>query len=194
MVVSHPDPSSFTMAVARSYAETVEALGQVAVIRDLYRMNFQPVLNLAEIPGPHFQMSPDVAAELEVIGKPDVLVLVYPIWFGGAPAMIKGYVERVLGANFAVGTIHDDKTQSRLAGCRLLSLTVSGMTENWLEERGLVRGPRVVFDDYLRRSFAMQSSRHVQFGGVNERLSERVAQEHFFLVQQAARKICEELV
>ena len=44
LIVCHPEERSFTLSVARRYAEAVEAHGHEAVVRDLYRMNFDPVL------------------------------------------------------------------------------------------------------------------------------------------------------
>ena len=83
VIVAHPDADSFTMAVARAYSETVAARGQVAVLRDLYRLGFDPVLKAAERPtGGAFTPAPDVAAELEELRGADIFVLVYPIWFG----------------------------------------------------------------------------------------------------------------
>ena len=40
VILCHPEPASFNMAVARTYCETVEACGHRAVLRDLYRMAF----------------------------------------------------------------------------------------------------------------------------------------------------------
>ena len=58
------DSDSFNMAVAQAYCETVRGLGHQAVLRDLYRMGFDPVFKPSERPtDPDFALSPDVAAE-----------------------------------------------------------------------------------------------------------------------------------
>ena len=98
VILCHPGPDSFNHAIARTYCEAVGFYGQQAILRDLYAMDFDPVLKAAERPGPnHPHPYRDVADEIEIIRRSDVFVMIYPIWFGSAPAMLKGYVERVLG-------------------------------------------------------------------------------------------------
>ena len=92
IIACHPDEKSFTLAVANRYAEAVRAHGHEAIIRDLYRMKFNPVLKSAERRG---RPAKDVEKEWGTLGKVDVFVLVYPIWFGTPPAMLKGYIDRV---------------------------------------------------------------------------------------------------
>ena len=69
LIVCHPEEGSFTLSVARRYAEAVEAHGHEAVIRDLYRMDFDPVLRAEER---HGEPARDVAAEWATLGKVDV--------------------------------------------------------------------------------------------------------------------------
>src|SRR5579863_9114538 len=94
----HPEPESFNAAMAKAYCAEVESHGHETIVRDLYAMAFDPVLKARERPGMAFQPMPDVETELAIIGGGDVFVLFYPIWFGGPPAILKGYVERVLGS------------------------------------------------------------------------------------------------
>ena len=48
VIACHPDEHSFTLTVAERYAETIRGHGHEAVIRDLYRMGFNPVLGSDE--------------------------------------------------------------------------------------------------------------------------------------------------
>ena len=99
VIVCHPDPDSFNHAIATTYCDTVRTAGQRVVVRDLYAMGFDPVLKADErsmLGSP--VRSDDVVTELDGLAGSDVFVLIYPIWFGSAPAMLKDYVERVLGA------------------------------------------------------------------------------------------------
>ena len=61
---------------AKHYCDTVEKLGHEVVLRDLYRMGFDPVLKAQEQAQSHFVRLPDVASELQIIGGADVFVLV----------------------------------------------------------------------------------------------------------------------
>lgn len=97
IVLSHPEQESFNASVASAYCAAARETGDKAIVRDLYSMGFDPVLRSIERPGPDFRRLSDVEQELEIIANADVFVLVYPLWFGTPPAMLKGYVERVLG-------------------------------------------------------------------------------------------------
>jgi NAD(P)H dehydrogenase (quinone) len=50
VVICHPRRESFTQAIAHRYVEALEALGHEVVIRDLYRLHFDPVLGEGELP------------------------------------------------------------------------------------------------------------------------------------------------
>lgn len=177
VILCHPRPDSFNAAVAARYCATVAAAGQVAVLRDLYRMKFDPVLRADEQPG---EIGPSpashVAHERKLIADAAIVVLVYPIWLGSPPAMLKGYVERVFSAE--------------LAGKHLLSLTSSGNSQVWLEEQGEWQSLLHLFDRYIQHAFAMASAEHVHFQSVVKDLSERFFAQHMEEAAQAARRAC----
>lgn len=101
VIVAHPNVDSFTLTVARTWAEAAKAAGHTVELRDLYRIGFDPRLQDEEIPRPDgFQPGKDVLAERAAIGDADVFVFVYPLWFYAPPAMLKGYVDRVFGMGF----------------------------------------------------------------------------------------------
>ncbi len=52
LIVAHPPQQSFTKAVAQAYANALEARGHDIVVRDLYRLRFNPVLSAEELLGP----------------------------------------------------------------------------------------------------------------------------------------------
>lgn len=99
VILCHPEPHSFTHVIANAYCDVVRAAGQDVILRDLYALGFDPVLKGYERPTIENPVrSHDVTAELEIISGSDVFVLIYPIWFGSPPAMMKGYIERIFGA------------------------------------------------------------------------------------------------
>jgi len=198
VIVSHPDPDSFTMSVARTYCTAVEAHGQTALLRDLYRMNFDPVLKVAERPGEHpFTPAPDVKAELDLLAGAGAFVLVYPIWFGTPPAMIKGYIERVLGAGTGFEMISNHLHQPRhplLGGKHLLSFSSSGSTKQWLSDQGAWLSLQTIFDGYLARAFWMSTPEHVHFESVHEGLEQETVRGHLAKVEAQADEMCSRLL
>ncbi len=194
VIAVHPDADSFTMAVAGAYCEAVAGQGQVAVLRDLYRIGFDPVLKAAERPrGADFTPAPDVAAELERLRGADIFVLVYPIWFGAPPAMIKGYIERVFGAGFSGPTraahLHNP-THELLGGKQLLTFTSSGSTRDWLDAQGAWLSLQTLFDGYLARTFWMDTPDHVHFDSIVEGLGADPVRARVAEVRAKAESVC----
>jgi NAD(P)H dehydrogenase (quinone) len=190
VILCHPKADSFNASLAKRYCETVSGFGHEAVLRDLYRIGFDPVLKAGEEPHDDFIPAPDVAAELAAIDGADVLVLVYPLWFGMPPAMLKGYVDRVLGAGFSFRSVRDHGAGHMLADKRLVSITTSGTNRAWLEEQGAWLSLRNLFDDYLRHAFSMRSTEHHHYSSIVEGLKRRFVDENLYDVEQKACALC----
>jgi NAD(P)H dehydrogenase (quinone) len=76
--------------------------GHEFVIRDLYQMDFNPVLKTSDFESIQAGNPPeDIAREQRFVAWADVLLLVYPIWWGGMPGILKGYIDRVFSWGFA---------------------------------------------------------------------------------------------
>lgn len=191
VILAHPDGDSFNAAVAQTYCQTVRELGHQAVLRDLYRIGFNPVLKTQEQPRPDkFVLSNDVASELAAIEKADVFVLIYPIWFSAPPAILKGYVDRVFGTGFSYGAIRDRGRHRFMGGKQLLSITTSGNSLQWLDEQGALLSFRTVFGQYLAKAFSMASSEHLHLASIVDNMSERHVKEELFRVSEAAQDMC----
>lgn len=102
IVAAHPDPDSFTLAVARRMADTATAAGAPVTFHDLYRTAFDPRLTIAEARG-RSSDDPLVQAHIRDLVDADVFIAVHPNWWGGPPALLKGWIDRV----FAPGAAYD---------------------------------------------------------------------------------------
>jgi NAD(P)H dehydrogenase (quinone) len=190
IIACHPSEDSFTLSVARRYAEAVEAHGQRAIIRDLYRMNFDPVLReQARLGHPEA----DVLREWDELAETDVFVLVYPIWYGSPPALLKGYIDRVFGAGRTRG-LAENAEAGRLSGKRLVSFTSSGSMRAWLEEKGIVMSLRNLFDRYLGHVFGFSATQGYHFDGVTADIPERDVRMHLADVEKAAREVMSQII
>lgn len=195
VVLAHPDPGSFNHAIAQTYRSAVEACGQTVVMRDLYEIGFDPLLKAHERPGsPGFHLSADVEAELEEVRQAAVIVLIYPIWFGMPPAIIKGYVERVLGAEVPPRKAQESEKRAHVAGKDLLILSTSATTRAWLEENGQWLGLRQTFDVYLETIFNLAKVVHVHADAIVNKLLPVYASECLANVEEQARVTCARLL
>jgi len=190
VVLGHPSPDSFNAAIAARYVETIRGIHQDAVLRDLYAIGFDPLLKDAErTSNGTASESGDVQAELELLRQCDVLTFVYPLWFGMPPAIIKGYIDRVLGAGFRVDDL-DHSAAGVLRGKRLAVITTSGSRLTWLEEHGMWISLRQSFDEYLKTVFGFARCDHYHAGSIVDDLGAADAERILFEVGEFARSVC----
>jgi NAD(P)H dehydrogenase (quinone) len=100
VILAHPSPRSFNAAIARTVVSTLRSSRHTVVFHDLYRERFDPVLPAAEIKK-GAKLSPRIKRHCDEIRKADGLVIVHPNWWGEPPAILKGWVDRVLRVGVA---------------------------------------------------------------------------------------------
>lgn len=194
VILCHPDPHSFNRAIANRYCDEVRATGQEVVLRDLYAMHFDPVLQAAERPTlPNPIRFPDVTAERNILWGCDVFVLIHPIWFGSPPALMKGYVERVFGAGVSPENVRQQTRGDLLGDKRLLSFTTSAMSGPWLAREGQELGLSAVFDDYIVHAFGMHSREHKRFALITDETGQHSAATYLWEVAQQAHRTCAQI-
>jgi NAD(P)H dehydrogenase (quinone) len=97
LIYCHPDPESFTAAVRDTAKRALEAGGHTVTIADLHAEQFNPVMSRQERRDYHdaaLNLIP-VAQEIERLRRCDALIFVYPTWWYGQPALLKGWLDRV---------------------------------------------------------------------------------------------------
>lgn len=166
VILAHPNRHSFNGTLAAAYCTAVKLLGDQALLRDLYGLEFKPSLQMVELPfGPEFRPGDDVAAERSLIADADVYALVYPLWLNAPPAMMKGYLERVFGYGFAYGR-DGHGSEPLLTGKKLISITTSGDPLHWVRQTGAFDALRSLFDQHFATLSGFQVVDHLHFGGI----------------------------
>lgn len=95
LILAHPNPDSLNHALARSIFAELRQSGHDVVFHDLYDERFDPCLTAKEIET-HRSENALVERHAAEIQAADGLVLVHPNWFDQPPAILKGWVERVI--------------------------------------------------------------------------------------------------
>jgi len=95
VILAHPRPGSFNHAVARTVVQALTECGHTVAFHDLYAERFDPVLPYTEIPR-DAPLDPAVAQHCKEIAEADGIVIVHPDWWGQPPAILKGWIDRVL--------------------------------------------------------------------------------------------------
>jgi len=166
VIVAHPARTSLNAAIARTYVETVEGLGDEVIVRDLYAIQFDPRLRAPEIPGPRApKFRPDVLRERAILADVEVFAFVYPLWFNAPPAILKGYVDRVFGMGFGFKPDFGG-TRPALTGRKLISFTTSGAPDFWMRDTGALSALMRLFDSHLGGTCGLTVVDHTHFGGM----------------------------
>lgn len=115
---AHPEPSSFTAALRDRAVTSLQSLGHQVVVADLYAEGFTPAASRDDFQTTanpdrfHYQaeqlhaahndgFAEDLRREHKRLQDADALVLTFPLWWGGPPAMLKGWFDRVLAYGVA---------------------------------------------------------------------------------------------
>ncbi len=171
LIIAHPAPQSFTATMAKSYATALVEAGHEVLVRDLYRMEFDPRLGAEEIPRPEgFAPREDVKAEREQLADVQAFALFYPVWFNAPPAMLKGYIDRVFGMGFGYG-MGEDGNAPLLSGRSLLSVSSSGAPKSWLMETGCWDAMRKLFDEHVAGVCGLAMLDHLHFGAITPNIT-----------------------
>ena len=187
VIFAHPNKQNFAGSVAVAYGKDSETQGHTAVTRDLYRMNFRPCLQSEELPfldggKPHA----DVVAERTLLRDVDVFVLVYPLWLGTLPAVMKGYLERVFGYGFSYGK--SGRSEPLLGGRKLITFSSSGAPLYWMEKIGAFGAIKTLFDQYFSDVCGLTFVDHVHFGGITPGIREDAVETRLAEVQDTVAK------
>lgn len=188
VVICHPRRKSFTQAMGRRYAEAVESLGHQVIIRDLYRLRFDPVLGEGELPDAERRVVPSaVRREQRHLATAGAVAFFYPIWWAFMPAMMKGYVDRILASGFAYD-IKNEELVPRLSGKKALIFTSSGAGMADLRRSKQWRSMRLLEEDNILSPCGIELLDHVHFSAVMPDLPERTFEKHLAVVTTAVEK------
>lgn len=93
IINGHPNPSSFNFAIAESYLKGAIASKATVDTITIAELNYNPSLQFGY--QKRTELEPDLLASWEKIKKADHLVWIHPVWWGGLPAITKGFIDRL---------------------------------------------------------------------------------------------------
>lgn len=107
VILAHPDPESFNHAIAKTAIEALKANGHTVIFHDLYREKFDPLLSAKEI-SEDAKLPAKIKKHCQEIATADGIIIVHPNWWGQPPAILKGWVDRVIRPGVAYEFLEGD--------------------------------------------------------------------------------------
>lgn len=158
VIYAHPEPASLTRQLVEVTVETLSQRGNVVVRSDLYGMRWKAVLDADDFPNrvnpdrlsfieesahayATHQQPDDVVVEQSKLLAADAVIMQFPMWWFGAPAILKGWIERVyafgFGYGFKDGTNKYRYGEGALKGKRALVNVLTGGSAEDYGPRGI---------------------------------------------------------
>ena len=162
IVYCHPNPESFTAAVRDVVRENAKGAGAEVRVLDLYADGFDPVLSRDELET--YERAPEnaqpVQEHVDAIRWCDTLVFVYPTWWYAHPAMLKGWLDRVLLPGVAFDMPDGGDIRPTLTHISRLGVFTTCGASRWLTffigfpgKRVILRGIRILCAKRCRTAF-----------------------------------------
>ncbi|WP_319580147.1 NAD(P)H-dependent oxidoreductase [uncultured Methanospirillum sp.] len=145
LILAHPDQSSLNHAIALEVKRVLEREGHDVIFHDLYREAFDPILPAREIPR-DIPLDPVITNHCHELVYADGIVIVHPNWWGQPPAILTGWIDRVIRPGVAYRFVGDDNGEGVPEGLLKARAALVINTSNTSEER-----ENLVFGDPLER-------------------------------------------
>jgi NAD(P)H dehydrogenase (quinone) len=154
IVYAHEEPLSFNGAMKNAAIRTLEEQGHQVVVSDLYRMNFKAVADSADFlerKDRHIlvrqaeeryssnlgTLAPDILLEQRKVLDCQLMIFQFPLWWFTLPAILKGWVDRVLSMGFAYDQDGRWYDHGGLKGRRAMLSFTTGDPESCFTPRGI---------------------------------------------------------
>ncbi|MDO4549928.1 MAG: NAD(P)H-dependent oxidoreductase [Planctomycetia bacterium] len=163
IILGHQNPGeSFCRAVAETAKQALQTAGYDVIFHDLYAEKFDPVLTAEELSLSADEVSGKIREDIQEVLDADFYVIVHPNWWGMPPAILKGWIDRVIRQGFCYAFTAEGPVK-KLAGRKAVVFT-TGNTPPDVEIQ-VLGDPlenlwkNIVFDtvgvtDFIRRNFA----------------------------------------
>jgi len=129
IILAHPDPKSFNHAIAHTAAEALKKNGYKVIFHDLYKEKFDPLLYATEI-SEDTKLPVKIKKYCEEISAADGIIIVHPNWWGQPPAILKGWVDRIIRPGIAYEFLEGDSGEGVPNGLLKAKTTLVYNTSN----------------------------------------------------------------
>lgn len=174
IIYAHPNKNSLNGQLKETVVQQLEAQGHTVVIRDLYQMNFDPVLSLSDlIEQISGESAPAIIREQQFISWAEVITFIYPIWWTGLPAIIKGYIDRIFTYGFAYR--YDQGIQKGLLnGKQAIIINTQGKSHQEYQGIGMDKALKLTSETGIYKYCGLHIKKHFFFDQADKATAEQV--------------------
>jgi putative NADPH-quinone reductase len=134
LILAHPKEGSFNHAITKTAIKTLKSNGYEVIFHDLYSENFDPILPNIEI-SKNGGVDHNIEKHCQELSSVDGIVIVHPNWWGMPPAILKGWIDRVIRAGVAYQFVEGDLGEGVPIGLLKAENVLIFNTSNTREER-----------------------------------------------------------
>ena len=134
VILAHPNKESFNHAIAYTVIETLRQNGHIVLFHDLYKEKFDPILPAEEIPK-DASLPPEIKKHCIEISEADGIIIIHPNWWGQPPAILTGWIDRIIRPDVAYEFIDGDDGEGVPNGLLKAKTAIVFNTSNTETER-----------------------------------------------------------
>lgn len=174
IIYAHPNTQSLNGHLKQVVVEHLINKGHEVKVRDLYQLNFNPVLSSEDLAGQRIgQVYEDVETEQSYIVWADCITFIHPIWWTGLPAIMKGYIDRVFSYGFAYQ--YDQGIQKGLlVGKKAVIINTHGKSKAEYEAIGMDKALQLTSDKGIYTYSGLEIVEHFFFDKADRPISESI--------------------
>ncbi|MCE7793554.1 NAD(P)H-dependent oxidoreductase [Salipaludibacillus sp. CUR1] len=190
IVYMHPSKDSFNGAVLQAAREELDKLNYPVEIKELANEKFSPHLSKEEYKESLSGEYPeDISKEHEKIKEAEHLIFIFPVWWGGFPALGKGYIDRVFSYGFAY-ELEGETPLPQLNGKKVSLIFTTGAPEKEFHESGMYGHMVELLDQSIFKFCGLELDGVLHFGDVIQS-SDKDRQEMLKTVRQFISNLAE---
>lgn len=131
IINGHPDKESFNYALSKAYIKGIEKTDSNINHINISELEFNP--NLEYGYRKRTELEPDLCNAIDKIKKADHLVWIFPMWWYGSPAIMKGFIDRTFLPGIAYQPIEGKPLPKKLFKGKSARIIITADTPKWYD-------------------------------------------------------------
>lgn len=168
IIFAHPQ-QSLNQTLLDLVVSTLLNNGHQVTVRDVYALDFSPELSISEKTAiKHGHVPAAIQIEQKLIQQADVLTFIFPIWWTGLPAMLKGYIERVFSEGFAYQINEHGAIENLLLDKKGVMINTHDAPRTFLDANRIVPSHRMTTDTEIFNFIGIEPVERLLFSSMEQ--------------------------